>query len=178
MHSRITLLALIVSFFAVTSLGLQEAHATDWGPRVGLRSDPDQLFGGVHFDAGEIWENVRFQPSIDIGSGQDILLIAGNAALHYRFTDVNGDWTPYAGGELALQYLDFDIDLPAGSSGNVDDTDIEIGLSGTVGIEKTLSSGRRLSVELRLGLADTPDFQAHVGWTFGGTRTRQSTAGQ
>src|SRR5262245_8488909 len=43
-----------------------------WGVRVGLSSDPDQAFGGVHFNLGHFARDVRFRPTIELGLGDDV----------------------------------------------------------------------------------------------------------
>jgi len=150
------------------------APAVSWGPRVGLSSDPDQIIGGVHFDAGYLAKDVRIRPSVQVGLGDDVFTLAGAGAVHYEFGDVGGDWRPYVGGELAFIYYNFDVPNIPGV--NIDDDDTELGLSAAGGIEKTLSSGSVLQLELRIGIIDeTPDLQFHVGWAFGGRRS-SSTA--
>ena len=56
-----------------------------WGPRVGLSSDPDQVIGGAQFDLGEFTRNLRFQPSAEIGFGDDMVSFYGNAMTAYYF---------------------------------------------------------------------------------------------
>lgn len=135
------------------------APAAAWGPRVGLSSDPDQIIGGVHFDAGYLARDVRVRPSVQMGLGDDLFTLTGAGAVHYEFGSMGGDWRPYAGGELALIYWDHD--------NGADDT--ELGISAAGGIERTLSSGSVLQLELRIGIMEeVPDLQFHVGWAFGG----------
>ena len=141
--------------------------ATVWGPRVGLSSDPDQIIGGVHFNAGYLAPDVRVRPLVQMGLGDDQFTLTGACAVHYEFGNLGGDWRPYVGGELGLVYSDRD--------NGTDDT--ELGLSAGGGIERNLSSGSILQLELRLGLIDeTPDLQFHVGWAFGGRGRAASTA--
>ena len=141
------------------------AHASasaGWGPRVGLSSDPDQIFGGFQWNVGEIAPHLRAMPSAELGLGDDILRLAGNIGIHYMFTGGTSRWAPYLGGELTLSYLDFD--RPAGFTG--DDTDTELGLSLAAGVETRLTGGKILNLELRFGLENTPDVQVHAGWIF------------
>jgi len=148
---------LISTLFVLTAYGSASAQ---WGARAGFSGDPDQIYFGAHWNLGQVFENTRFQPSVDIGLGDDIFRIAGNAALHYVWDVNNSSWDPYAGGELTLNYLHFD------RAGPGDDNDTEFGLNAAVGIQRSSTTKRALNFELRLGLVDSPDIQAHVGWTF------------
>ena len=56
-----------------------------WGPRVGVSFNPDQFWGGVHFNLGYFARDVRFRPSVTIGFGDDVTLLTGMAEVHYIF---------------------------------------------------------------------------------------------
>ncbi len=130
-----------------------------WGLRVGLADDPDVVVGGVHFNLGEIAEHLRLQPSIELGIGDDHTTLFFTGALHYRF-NVNTGFTPYAGGGLALGFIDRDRGRAD------DDTNFEIGLKATGGIEWQLSNAKAFFVELQLGIGDVHDTQVMAGWFF------------
>jgi hypothetical protein len=132
-----------------------------------LSSDPDQVFGGVQFDAGEIWRNTRVAPSIQAGIGDDAFTLCGAAGLHYIFRGMGGRWQPYAGGELGFIYINVDRDLGPNQFGGDDDfEDTELGLSAAGGMQTRLASGSLLNFELRIGFIDAQDVQFHVGWLF------------
>lgn len=135
-----------------------------WGPRVGLSDNPDQVFGGVHFDLGEFAPRVRFQPSVEVGFGDDVTTIAGNVMVAYYF-EVKGSFTPYAGGEVSVLFLDPDHG----------DSDTEIGPAAVGGFETKLSDRTTFLVELQLGFSDDlPDAKLLAGWTFRKTSPRPS----
>ena len=158
---------------AVLTIGTA-ASATDigfngWGPRVGVTSDPDQVVAGAHFDLGEFTRNLRFQPSVELGLGDDIVSFYGNAMTAYYFP-VKGSITPYAGAQLTAWLIDFD-DEP-GNDPFDDDLDdglnTEIGLAALGGIETRFKSGTRFLAELQVELTNHPEIKVMVGWTFGG----------
>lgn len=158
---------------AVLTIGTA-ASATDigfngWGPRVGVTSDPDQVVAGAHFDLGEFTRNLRFQPSVELGLGDDIVSFYGNAMTAYYFP-VKGSVTPYAGAQLTAWLIDFD-DEP-GNDPFDDDLDdglnTEIGLAALGGIETRFKSGTRFLAELQVELTNHPEIKVMVGWTFGG----------
>jgi opacity protein-like surface antigen len=140
----------------------QSSAAADWGPRVGLTGDPDQVMGGIQWNLGEVAPSVRAMPSAELGFGDDLLRFAGNLGIHYMFAGGSSRWSPYLGGELSFTYLSWD--RPAGFRG--DETDTELGVSIAGGVETRLSNGRILNLELRFGLDNVPDVQVHVGWIF------------
>lgn len=144
--------AMLFALPAAADIGLR-----GWGPRVGASDSPDQIVGGVHFDMGEFSRRVRFQPSFEIGFGDDVISAAGNFMVSYYFP-VEGDFTPYAGGQLSAVFFDFD----EGDG----DSDTEIGPAGVGGFETRLDSGNRFLLELQVGFSDLPDMKLMAGWTF------------
>ena len=148
---------------ALLTLGTA-ASATDigwngWGPRVGVSSDPDQVVAGAHFDLGEFTRNLRFQPSAEIGVGDDIFSFYGNAMTAYYFP-VKGSVTPYAGAQVTAWLVDFDDEFDDGFNS-------EIGLAALGGIETRFRSGTRFLAELQVELTNHPEVKVMVGWTFG-----------
>jgi opacity protein-like surface antigen len=133
-----------------------------WGVRVGLASDPDQIVGGAQFNLGEFRRNLRFQPDVQLGLGDDATTLFATAPVYYRFT-VQEKFTPYAGGGVALGFVD--RDLP--STSNADETSFEIGGRVTGGLEWSRNNGATFAVELSLGLGDIHDAQVVALWNFG-----------
>ena len=153
---------LMGTFLVVTLLpvhGFAESQGfgfRGWGPRVGVTIDPDQIHFGFHLNMGEFAKNVRFQPNFELGFGDDVTVAAINFEASYYFNGAWEQWTPYAGGGIGVNFTDFD----EGGS----DTDLGLNILG--GIERSLSSGDRFFLELKLGLADSPDAKVTAGWTF------------
>jgi hypothetical protein len=140
-----------------------------WGPRVGLSNDPDQVVAGAQFDLGEFTRNLRFQPSAEIGVGDDMVSFYGNAMTAYYFP-VKGNVIPYAGAQLTAWLVDFDDD--PGQHQHFDDEfddgfNTEIGLAALGGIETRLKSGTRFLAELQVELTNHPEIKVMAGWTFG-----------
>jgi len=132
-----------------------------WGVRVGVSSDPDQVYGGFHFDLGHFAPNVRFRPTVEIGVGDDATLIQALAEAHYVFSKVQV-WKPYVGGGVGISYVKLD-NLPPG----VDDTDNDLALMGIGGIETKLKSATRFFLEAKIGFGDDdPDLKLAAGWTW------------
>lgn len=132
-----------------------------WGVRAGVSIDPDQAYGGVHFELGEFAPNVRFRPSLEIGFGDDATLIQGNAEVHYVFSKVQV-WKPYVGGMVTLSWIDLDNPPP-----QVDDTDTNVGLMGVGGVQTRLKSGTAMFLEGKVGFTnDDPDFKFGIGWSW------------
>jgi hypothetical protein len=160
-------------FVLALAIGAVSAEGIEWrgwGPRAGISSDPDQFVGGVHFDLGHFAENVRFQPSVELGLGDNTTTILGNLFVAYYFP-VEAKVTPYAGGSLSVAFYDFDADCrgfggAVGNSGRCDDSETEIGPVGVGGIEMSLSGKTRFFAELHLGFGDLPEAKVVTGWTF------------
>lgn len=156
----LSLLALGLSSGAASADPNTEVGYNGWGPRVGLTIDPDQVHVGAHLDFGNFARRVRFQPNVEVGFGDDLMLAAFNFEAAYRFRENWDVWTPYLGGGLGLNYTKYD------GPGARDDSNSDIGVNLLGGIERGLSSGSRFFTELKIGLVDSPDAKVAIGWTF------------
>ncbi len=137
------------------------AGANDWGLRGGVTFDPDQVHVGAHMYAGELFDNGYFLPNVEIGFGDDVTLIAINPELVYRFDQrTKSHWGFYVGGGLGINIVNWDDD----HHGDGSDTDLGVNILG--GMARGLSSGNELFLELKLGVADSPDAKITVGVTF------------
>lgn len=133
-----------------------------WGVRVGASVDPDQIYGGVHFNLGYFAKDVRFRPSIEMGFGDNVTTISALAEVHYIFSKVQV-WKPYVGGGLGLGYINADED----DDDFGDNSDTEVAFMGIGGVETKLRSGSSLFFEGKVGFGDNdPDFKFGVGWSF------------
>lgn len=168
MKIRHCVIALTLVVLAVPA-SAQELGFGGFGPRVGVSSDPDQGFVGIHFNFGEFAPHLRFQPNAEVAAGDDHTTLSVTAPVHYRFV-VNGGVTPYVGGGVTVA-LD-DVDRPRGR----DDTDLEIGARGIGGVEWPLRDGNDFFLELTVGFGDIQDVQVLAGWMFG-TGQRRSPSG-
>jgi hypothetical protein len=132
-----------------------------WGPRVGLSTDADQALVGAQFDLGEFIPHLRWQPSIELGYGDDKASFYGNFMVSYYFP-VNAAVTPYAGGQVTTWLFDQNGPDPDFEDG----FNVEIGVYAVGGIETKLKHGNRFLAELQVGVGHVPDIRLLAGWTF------------
>ena len=133
-----------------------------WGVRAGLSANPDQVFGGVHFNLGYFAKDVRFRPTIEMGFGDHLTTLQALAEVHYVFSKVQV-WKPYVGGGLGLAYVNSNDDEDEFDGG----TDTEISFAAIGGVETKLRSGNTFGFEGKIGLGDDDaDFKASVNWSF------------
>lgn len=149
------LLAAPAAFAAAQDFGYQ-----GFGFRVGLSVDPDQAYAGVHWDIGSPSSNLRIRPNLELGFGDDVTLLAANGEVDWYFRQ-QGDWLPYAGGALSLNFIKLQ-DVPAW----VDDSDVDLGGYVLGGLETPLQGDRKFLMEVKIGFSDSPDLKVGVGWTF------------
>ena len=161
-------LAVVMSTGEAQAQGTQGSSGTSgigwkgWGVRVGASVDPDQVYGGVHFNLGEFAKDVRFRPTIEVGFGDDVTTLQALAEVHYVFSKVQV-WKPYVGGGLGFTYVNVDDN----DCRDCDDSDTEVSLAAMGGVETKLKSGTGLFFEGKIGFGDNDaDFKACVGWNF------------
>ena len=135
---------------------------TGIGPRVGFSSSPDQIVFGGHLVIGEVAPSITFDPSLEVGLGDNLTILAFNFDLHYHF-DTDTQWRPYAGAGATLNVVNFD----ESRYGNRD-SDTNAGGSVMIGAGVPTQSGNRFFSELKFGLGDwsIPDLKFVVGWNF------------
>ena len=125
-----------------------------WGPRIGFSSSPDQLVFGGQLAVDGIAPDVTFDPSLELGFGDDETTIALNFDGHYHFKGAR--WRPYAGVGVGILFENPD---PG-------DSDTVVGGSVIIGAGVPASAGSRFFSELKLGIGDAPDLKFMVGWNF------------
>ena len=154
--------ALMLCLLAAAAPTTAETGFYGWGPRIGAGDDPDQILIGIHQDLGEFVENLRFQPSLDLGIGDDHTVVSGVLPVHYRFPSRSGSSaTAYVGGGLLLAWIDRD---PPGRGGG--DSDFEIAPILTGGVEWRVRRTADALLELQLPGGDVHDAKLLVGWIF------------
>ena len=143
----------VFSFLVMmTALSAMPAQAQDAGIRGGVSLDPDQFYFGGHIETSPLVDRLTFRPNVEIGFGEDIMLIAANMEFAYKFPR-RGGWGLYAGGGPALNVYTFD---------GVDDSQTEAGVNVMIGAEHA----RGLFFEFKVGALDSPDFKFVVGYTW------------
>jgi hypothetical protein len=131
-----------------------------WGVRVGVADDPDQVVAGVQFDLGEIARRLFFRPDLELGVGDDHLVLAATAPVHYHF-DTQTAFRPYAGGGISVGGIDHDH-----PHRRADDTEFEVAAKAIGGLGWELRGGVEFSIELDLVLGDLHDVELLAGWRF------------
>jgi hypothetical protein len=121
------------------------------GVQAGMSLDPDQFYFGGHIETTPLVDRLRFRPSVDIGIGSDVTLVAGNFDFTYTFPGRQG-WNLYVGAGPTINWYDFD------NRGS----DTEGGFNFLIGAKQT--SG--LFFELKIGMEGSPDLKFGVGYTF------------
>jgi hypothetical protein len=138
-------------FLGLVVFSSTPAMAQDAGIRGGISVDPDQFYFGGHLDAS-IVDRLYFRPNVEVGFGDDLMLIAANMEFVYKFTTRRA-WNVYAGGGPALNIYMFE---------GADDSETEAGFNVLGGVE----SSRGLFFEFKVGALDSPEFKFGVGYTW------------
>jgi hypothetical protein len=142
----VTVLSFLVAMTAMP------AQAQDAGIRGGVSVDPDQFYFGGHIETSPLVDRLHFRPNVEIGFGDDIMLIGANMEFVYKFPS-RGGWRFYAGGGPALNVYTFD---------DSDESETDAGFNIMLGAE----SARGLFFEFKIGAIDSPDFKFGVGYTW------------
>jgi hypothetical protein len=121
------------------------------GPRVGFSADPSQFVVGGHYSVTEVAPDLSFDPSLELGVGDDFTSFAINVDLHYHFQISGSAWRPYAGGGATLFLADGDSFAGGGL---------------ILGAGVPTKTGTRFFTEIKFGLGDVPDFKIMAGWSF------------
>lgn len=156
--------ALLLPILIVWALGMtavpgaraQDLQLTAYGLRTGLSLDNEllQILVGGQVDLGRLADNVRLQPFLTVGVGDDAvtLLVAGEA--HYLFPVRAGSRIePYAGGGIGLHHIDLDD--------GGEDTEVALLLAG--GFDSPLERWWGYFVEGRFVVADNVVFRLEAG---------------
>jgi hypothetical protein len=154
---RAIFLAVVIACLSSLFIGAAEAQSDigvrRFGIRGGLTVDPDQGHLGVHVNAGEFSDNLRFQPSFELGFGDDRVVAAINLDALYTFDP--RPLVPYLGAGLGVAVTDRDGD---------DDANVDAGLNIVGGFEWGDTS--KYLLEARVGIGDIPEFKLTIGLNF------------
>jgi hypothetical protein len=144
---------LAAAFVVAVVASVPAASAQDGpGVRAGFSANPDQFFFGGHYVTKPVWDQLRFQPNIEAGFGDDRTVVAFNMELGY-WMRVSADWHAYVGGGPAMNLL---------SNGGESGGDVGPGLTVCVGLRRRGG----LFFEMKVGAFDSPDFKLAAGYTF------------
>jgi hypothetical protein len=128
------------------------------GLRVGYTSweSARQVHFGGQADLGEFIENLSFVPSVELGLGDNLTVVAINGDVRWAFTEMVGDpWGLYGGGSLGLIWTDW----PDA------DANTDLGLSVLGGLTRRFANGHDGLLEVRLGLLDSPGCKVTFGYS-------------
>lgn len=157
-HLRITTLSLILVVAGPVVLDARPAAAepTLFGIRGGLTNDFDTFFFGGHIAFyPSSMRRLRFEPSLELGIGDDtdLLTVRANANFKIMFP-VSRDAAFYPILGPYLYYFDFDCD-----GGGCDDTEVGVNL----GLGFAFSG---FAFDFVLGLPDVPELTFTLSYTF------------
>ena len=127
----------LVLTVALLHLTAQSTAAQDLGVRAGASGDPDQVYFGVHGDAGPVVEDLRFRPNLELGVGDGTTLTAFNIEFVYPLEITDSPWRVYPGVGPAVNIFSHN-----------NRTDVNGGLNILIGLEHE----RGFFVELKVGL--------------------------
>ncbi len=147
-----------LALFAIAAPAVPADVGTrDWGLRLGVADDPDQVILGVQARLVSFTRNVVLRPSLDLGFGDDHTLLGLTLPALYRWTE-SPDFTPYLGGGIGLTFID--RDRPPRRK---DDSELEIHPAVLGGVEWPRARGD-LFLELGLGFGEAHDLKLVLGW--------------
>jgi hypothetical protein len=147
-HSLLVAVALVAALPA-------SAAAQDFGLRAGVSVDPDQFYFGLHVQTDPLIDRLRFTPNIELGVGDDLVLVALNFEFTYGIPVNNQPWNIYVGAGPAVNLYSYDDDRG-------DDSDVEGGFNILFGV----AHRGGLFVEFKVGALDSPELKFGVGYTF------------
>ena len=155
--------AFLLTFLFVASIPAtaQGIAFRGWGVRAGVADDPDQIVLGAQFNFGEFIENLRFQPNVEVGFGDDANIFSATLPVHYRYA-ASRSLTLYGGGGLTLGLIDLDEDNRRGDD---DGSEFDISPMLAGGLEWPMG-GNQMSLELNVTGGDFPRAKLVVGWMF------------
>lgn len=142
----------------VTLVGLLLSGATSpaaaqsaIGFQGGLAADPEQVFGGVFFQSGDIGGGIRLRPGIDGAAGQGLRVATIGVDFVYGYPLGGNGWTLVAGGGPAVVVTRVK---------DVDERETGVGFHSLLGFGH--ESG--FFTELRLGSGQAQRLKFGVGW--------------
>lgn len=147
--------SMLAALVAVAPAAASDLGFEGWGVRGGISDSLDQAVFGVHVNLGEFVDDLRFRPALEVGFGDDATVLLLSAPVHYVF-EVGQSFRPYVGGGIGLGWVDID---------NAD-SETEIGLFATGGLEWSLKNDSSFGVELDVHFDDIYDARLMATWSF------------
>jgi hypothetical protein len=163
MHGKWRMMLIILTAIGIIAAPVKVmAYGNGLILRAGAGINPDQFVVGAQTVLGHIVKppSPRFAPSVDIGFGDNVTVITFNPDLRIMVSPPRSNAFVYlqAGPTIAI------VDPKRGDS----DTDIGLTISG--GVNFPMGAANFYSLEGRIGIGDVPDVRILLGFQFGGGR--------
>lgn len=146
--SRIAALAVLLATMASPAPAAAQAAI---GFQAGATVDPEQVFGGVFYQTGDLGRGIRLRPGIDGATGDGLRIATIDLDFVYGYPLGANGWTFLAGGGPAVVITR----IP-----DIDFRDTGVGFHSMVGFGH--DSG--LFFELRFGSGRAQQLKVGVGW--------------
>ena len=154
-------LGLLLLTLVTVPAAAQDIAYRGFGLRAGVADDPDQGVVGAAFNFGEFIPNLRFQPHIELGFGDDTTIVSLTAPVHYRLP-LEGRLTLYGGAGVTAGFIDRDEDDVRNDD---DDSDFDISPMLAGGLEWPVGN-QELAAELNVTGGDFSTVKLVLGWMF------------
>ena len=99
---RITLTVILIILCFAPILEAQGFGYKTWGIHGGFGFEPDQVVVGAQIDMGEVVKQLKFEPGVDLGLGNDVTLLIFSGDFKYLFVDKKVQ--PYVASALNVTY--------------------------------------------------------------------------
>ncbi|MCU0242304.1 MAG: hypothetical protein MUF51_07760 [Vicinamibacteria bacterium] len=148
--------AAIVALFmlALSVVSAEAGSQRGFGLRGGMSIDPDQVYFGMHTDAGPVADRLWFRPNVEVGVGDHLTLISMNGEFAYWLPRSRSQWQAYVGGGPAINLYSW--------RGDAHDSEMQAGLNFMLGC----AHRDGLFVEFKVGAFDSPELRFGIGYTF------------
>ncbi len=147
-RATVTLLAALVAFMLSTAPAQAQAAI---GFQGGFAVDPEQVFGGVFFQTGDLGRGIRLRPGIDGATGDGLRIANISVDMIYGYPLGANGWTFLAGGGPSVVITRF---------AGFDERDTGVGFHSLIGFGH--DSG--FFTEVRLGSGRTQQLKVGIGW--------------
>jgi hypothetical protein len=141
---------IVFAIVAALAVSARDAAAQGVGFQGGVTIDPEQIYGGSHFETRPLIDRLHLRLGVDGGFGDDRRLALINFDLIYKFPLDGGTWTLYQGSGPAIIVERFG-----------DRTDVRGGLAVVFGI----AHARGFFTEFKVAALNAPNLKFGVGYT-------------
>jgi len=148
-------------FSTAANLARAAVSGAEFGPRIGVSSDPDQMVLGGQLEFPEFAPHMTVDPNVELGFLDNRTVVSLNADFYYHFAIQSSAWAPYAGMGLSVNVTQFENDVFGNSN-----SESNAGANLVLGAGVPTRSGNRFFGELRVGLGDIPALKFMAGWNF------------